>query len=293
MNGTELMKKTPSTLDDYIASQGSGKDTMVAHLNPKEAMLLKMMGGSGRINPRTGMLEFDEGEGGGDFGSTGDAFGWGGDVSPGGDLAGAISAFQGGDYAGGAQHAADAADMGNGYPSALAGSIYAAQQGDVGGQKGSMYDAADMNYSPGLIENSSDHVKTFMNQTSAKAKGFLDSHPITNAAFKAALGFLTGGPPGAIISLGSSLSNYANNSYNALSPEQQAEFDAGVMNSDSALAQNSGVAHGGGDIDQGASADISGQIPAYSGKTISRPGPYKFNRQMLGVSAKSIYPVKR
>lgn len=42
----------------YLASQGRNGDTMLAHITPVEARLLKSMGGSGTINPRTGLPEF-------------------------------------------------------------------------------------------------------------------------------------------------------------------------------------------------------------------------------------------
>ena len=43
-------------------SLGRGDDTILAHINPREAALLKKRGGSGKINPRTGLIEFDEGD---------------------------------------------------------------------------------------------------------------------------------------------------------------------------------------------------------------------------------------
>lgn len=42
----------------YLASQGRNNDTMLAHITPVEAQLLQSMGGSGTINPRTGLREF-------------------------------------------------------------------------------------------------------------------------------------------------------------------------------------------------------------------------------------------
>lgn len=42
-----------------LASMGRYGDTMLAHINPEEAMLLKALGGSGTINPRTGLPEFN------------------------------------------------------------------------------------------------------------------------------------------------------------------------------------------------------------------------------------------
>ena len=52
-----------------VQSMGRGNDTILAHINPREAKLLKKRGGSGKINPKTGLLEFDDsggGDGGGD-----------------------------------------------------------------------------------------------------------------------------------------------------------------------------------------------------------------------------------
>ena len=41
-----------------LASKGRYGDTMLAHINPQEASLLKSMGGAGTINPNTGLREF-------------------------------------------------------------------------------------------------------------------------------------------------------------------------------------------------------------------------------------------
>jgi hypothetical protein len=48
------LKSTAQELHQY----GRNGDTMVAHINPQEAALLKSLGGSGTINPRTGLPEF-------------------------------------------------------------------------------------------------------------------------------------------------------------------------------------------------------------------------------------------
>ena len=42
----------------YLASKGRRGDTMLAHITPEEAEMLKSMGGSGTINPDTGLPEF-------------------------------------------------------------------------------------------------------------------------------------------------------------------------------------------------------------------------------------------
>jgi len=41
-----------------IAAKGRNDDTILAHINPGEAQMLKRMGGSGSINPTTGLPEF-------------------------------------------------------------------------------------------------------------------------------------------------------------------------------------------------------------------------------------------
>jgi hypothetical protein len=41
-----------------VAQQGRRGDTMLAHINPQEARLLKALGGAGTINPRTGLPEY-------------------------------------------------------------------------------------------------------------------------------------------------------------------------------------------------------------------------------------------
>jgi hypothetical protein len=48
-----------------LAAAGRGKDSILAHINPKEMALLKKHGGSGKINPETGIMEFQN-EGGAD-----------------------------------------------------------------------------------------------------------------------------------------------------------------------------------------------------------------------------------
>ena len=51
-----------------LASKGRGRDTILAHITPKEAQILKDMGGSGTTNPSTGLLEFSPEDGGFDTG---------------------------------------------------------------------------------------------------------------------------------------------------------------------------------------------------------------------------------
>ena len=46
-----------------LAGKGRGNDTLLAHITPREAEILKAAGGSGTTNPETGLLEFYDGEG--------------------------------------------------------------------------------------------------------------------------------------------------------------------------------------------------------------------------------------
>ena len=57
-----LEEPAPMGLEGFaqggIASLGRNGDTMLAHINPQEAAMLRSRGGSGSINPRTGLPEF-------------------------------------------------------------------------------------------------------------------------------------------------------------------------------------------------------------------------------------------
>lgn len=50
---------TTQGLLSQLASQGQGGDTELALVNPQEAQLLKSLGGSGTINPKTGLRQYD------------------------------------------------------------------------------------------------------------------------------------------------------------------------------------------------------------------------------------------
>jgi len=44
-----------------LQDKGRNGDTILAHINPREAALLREQGGSGDINPETGLMEFEDG----------------------------------------------------------------------------------------------------------------------------------------------------------------------------------------------------------------------------------------
>jgi len=49
------------TLAEMLRRQGRGQDTILAHITPQEAALLKSRGGAGTMNPTTGLPEFEDG----------------------------------------------------------------------------------------------------------------------------------------------------------------------------------------------------------------------------------------
>ena len=58
LNGTSDLAEIAAML----TSKGRGNDTLLAHITPREAEILKAAGGSGTTNPETGLLEFYDGE---------------------------------------------------------------------------------------------------------------------------------------------------------------------------------------------------------------------------------------
>ena len=82
-----------------LARLGINQDKIIAQITPKEAAILKSLGGSGEINPRTGLLSFDDGGGGGDGGGGDGGGGDGGGGEGGGGEGGGGDA--GGDAGGG------------------------------------------------------------------------------------------------------------------------------------------------------------------------------------------------
>ena len=54
------LKMDLPALAEMLRAKGRGKDTMLAHITPKEAALLKRRGGSGSVNPDTGLPEFED-----------------------------------------------------------------------------------------------------------------------------------------------------------------------------------------------------------------------------------------
>lgn len=53
-----LLRTDLSQMAERVRRAGRGPDTMLAHITPKEAALLRAQGGSGTMNPMTGLPEF-------------------------------------------------------------------------------------------------------------------------------------------------------------------------------------------------------------------------------------------
>jgi hypothetical protein len=84
-----------------LAGMGRNGDTILAHINPQEAKVLKALGGSGTTNKRTGLMQFDiGGDGHGGYGSNGPGTGSGGSGLGDGDSAGMGSSGSGGGFVG-------------------------------------------------------------------------------------------------------------------------------------------------------------------------------------------------
>lgn len=57
-HGGKVKRKQLPRLAEMIRRQGRNGDTELAHINPIEGQILKSLGGSGRINPKTGIREY-------------------------------------------------------------------------------------------------------------------------------------------------------------------------------------------------------------------------------------------
>lgn len=90
-------------LAQQLQSMGRDGDTILAHIMPHEAAMLKRMGGRGSVNPKTGLLEFAEDSSSSNqspsYGGGSSLSGFtGGGSSPGGVSGGGFSSSGGGSY---------------------------------------------------------------------------------------------------------------------------------------------------------------------------------------------------
>ena len=73
--GKEYSPREVRAILAKLASLGINKDKIIAQINPHEAAVLRSIGGSGKVNPRTGLLSFDDEGGDGGNDGTGDGGG--------------------------------------------------------------------------------------------------------------------------------------------------------------------------------------------------------------------------
>ena len=254
MMGRTLMEKTPSTLDNVLAAKGRGKDSMIAHLSPREAGILKAFGGSGKINPATGMLEFDDGD------SDSDSDNGGSD--PGGVGGGSDAGTGKGGDTGTDTAANDAAAESIGQMSDVTGAFGAPANvgtpADTTGVYGMMANIPDLN-----------PIGTFADKYGGLARS-------AYAGFS-----LLGGIPGAVVGMGLYGLGKGMQNFSSLSPAEQAAALA------TAQQVTGGTGVGGG---EGATGDIGGDLaagpmapPDSSGlvpdKRIIINNPYTYNAQ--------------
>jgi len=148
-------------LAQVLRSHGRGRDTVLAHITPAEAKLLKDRGGRGSINPDTGLPEFDDfgdfgGFVGGDYGATPD---YGGQV-PAAAFTTDVGAPAGGGYSGeggftaapaaGGAATSDSSAFGAGYGYFPGAGAAAAPGGDVTAPPGAL-PGAPVPTAPGVV----------------------------------------------------------------------------------------------------------------------------------------------
>lgn len=121
------------SLAELIRREGNEEDTILAHINPIEAMILREMGGSGDINPRTGLPQFSFWTKPGK--AIGSSLGSLGGVVLGNMLLPGIGGVIGGALGQGAQHAMRGKSFGQG---ALKGASIGAAAPTIAGLGGSL-----------------------------------------------------------------------------------------------------------------------------------------------------------
>jgi hypothetical protein len=86
-----------------LQKKGNNGDIILAHINPKEAKMLKRAGGSGTVNPKTGLLQFEDDSSAGDWAGSAGADGEGGGGASSSGASGSDGGASGaGDWAGSA-----------------------------------------------------------------------------------------------------------------------------------------------------------------------------------------------
>lgn len=154
-----------------VRAQGRGRDTVLAHITPAEAKLLKARGGRGSINPKTGLPEFEDDF---DFGGSYDFGGGGYDAGQSGGTGDVVEPDFGGEAGGGTntsqgQTGTDAAAA-PARPAFGPGSEFQENIYPDGGQAPQAYDAQGFP----LIDGSQVPDPSTPEATAAREPGFLE-----------------------------------------------------------------------------------------------------------------------
>lgn len=162
---TSATKDRPGLLDDAarLAEAGRRGDKVIAHITPEEAALLKARGGSGTVNPRTGLLEFFEGSDQADSHGSNSSGMVGGDPSggaPGGNMGGGSVTTPG-------EQLADALARGDKVDFSAPMADGGRDEGDRGRAAGRAGGIGGFNDSRGLLDRVGDFFSTKINDARA------------------------------------------------------------------------------------------------------------------------------
>lgn len=267
-----------------LAALGRGNDSLIAHINPEEANILKFFGGSGTINPKTGLREFRDGgdhdggasssgTGGGGMGGRdgdsgrGNGTGSGtsnGGLGPGADgLGRAIEGISRGDWGGGP---GSQGSMGANGEGALSGTDYDSNPGGWG-MNGFSTTKEGMPDGPAGFDSPGYGMSTAASQ--AKAQGF--SGPTSGGIGNGPLGGVLSGlntlasfavPGYAPVGLGLSLANMALGATNSLGLTNTGQLSP-------SLGEAMGLSPSGAGLN--AMGDVTQGMPGY-GASPTSPG---------------------
>jgi len=129
-----------------VRAAGRGRDTVLAHITPAEAKLLKSRGGRGSVNPKTGLPEFEDDfydfGGGADYGGGYDSGGDTGDVVQTADAGEGSNTTEGQTGPDAAAPAFDPNQLADGAPGSTSMGVF----GSAGQQEAAPLSQADLQY---------------------------------------------------------------------------------------------------------------------------------------------------
>ncbi len=224
---------------------GRRGDTMIAHISPQEAAILKMLGGSGSINPKTGLMEFYGGDNGGDGSDSDGGRDAGGD--PGSGAGSGEGGPDGGAFGGGFDGSADA--YGEAEAFGINSGLSEENQANLSAILGDMQSTAEANnaigagfftdplaYTPALIGNLAKGAKAGFGNFAHDPMGYtLEAMTPSAKTIGTLLGMYSPMPFGGLV--GNYIGGLAD-TYGFSAPEKESEDTTARGNDYGALAQN-------------------------------------------------------